>query len=162
EVGTRANGQGLDLNRDFVKLESPEARALVRLLGRWDPAVVIDTHTTNGSRHRYALTYDGPRHPAGDARLVPAVPDTLLPAVGRRLPQNDKLHTYFYGNFSPDRKRWDTYPALPRYGIVYLGLRNRIGLLAESYSYAPYRDRVRASYAFVRTCLAYVAQNKDK
>src|SRR5262249_48643984 len=29
EVGIRANAQGFDLNRDFVKLESPEVRSLV-------------------------------------------------------------------------------------------------------------------------------------
>ena len=62
-VGTRANAQGLDLNRDFVKLESPEVRALVKLFNAWDPALVVDCHTTNGSKHRYTLTYDGPRYP---------------------------------------------------------------------------------------------------
>ena len=42
----------------------------MRLLRRWDPQVVIDTHTTNGSHHRYTLTFDGPRHPATDPELV--------------------------------------------------------------------------------------------
>jgi dipeptidyl aminopeptidase/acylaminoacyl peptidase len=162
EVGTRANGQGFDLNRDFVKLESPEVRALVRLLNRWDPAVLIDTHTTNGSFHRYAITYDGPRNPATDQRLVSAVHDTMLPEIGRRLLKEDKLTSFYYGDFSRDHKKWLTYPALPRFGIVYAGLRNRIAILSESYSYAPYRERVLASHAFVRTILGYVADNKDK
>ena len=51
-VGIRENGAGLDLNRDFVKLESPEIRALVRVVRQWDPAVTVDMHTTNGSYHR--------------------------------------------------------------------------------------------------------------
>src|SRR5690606_9355375 len=55
--GVRENAQGLDLNRDYVKLESPEVRALVRFMNEWDPAVVLDAHTTNGSFHRYTLTY---------------------------------------------------------------------------------------------------------
>ena len=162
EVGTRANAQGLDLNRDFVKLESGEVRALVRLLSRWDPAVMIDTHTTNGSFHRYAITYDGPRNPATDKRLVTAVHDTMLPEIGRRLLKEDKLASFFYGDFARDHKKWLTYPALPRFGIVYAGLRNRIAILSESYTYAPYRERVLASRAFVRTILGYVADNKDK
>src|SRR5262249_1910892 len=58
-MGTRGNANGLDLNRDFIKLETPEVRALVRFLNRWDPALVLDTHTTNGSHHRYTITYDG-------------------------------------------------------------------------------------------------------
>src|SRR5262245_15613522 len=48
QVGTRENAAGLDLNRDFVKLESPEVRALVKCLSTWNPAVTIDCHTTNG------------------------------------------------------------------------------------------------------------------
>src|SRR5262245_33511983 len=68
--GQRANAQGFDLNRDFVKLESPEIRALVRFLNRWDPAVFIDAHTTNGSYHRYTITYEGQRHPACNQGLV--------------------------------------------------------------------------------------------
>jgi dipeptidyl aminopeptidase/acylaminoacyl peptidase len=162
EAGQRANAQSFDLNRDFVKLESPEVRALVRLLNTWDPAVVIDTHTTNGSRHRYAITYDGPRNPAGDDRLVTFVRDTLLPEVGRRMSQKDHLHSFFYGNFSADRQHWETYPALPRFGIVYIGLRNRIAILSESYTYAPFRARVAASGAFVRHCLEYIAANRQK
>src|SRR5262249_8541160 len=79
-VGTRANAQGLDLNRDFVKLESPEVRALVKLLNRWDPLLVVDCHTTNGSYHRYTLTYDGPRNPAADPRLIEHVNGKLLSA----------------------------------------------------------------------------------
>ncbi|HKB41446.1 MAG TPA: DPP IV N-terminal domain-containing protein, partial [Gemmataceae bacterium] len=162
EAGQRANAQGLDLNRDFVKLESPEVRALVRLLNTWNPAVVIDTHTTNGSRHRYAITYDGPRNPASDDRLVTFVRDTLLPDVGKRMKKNDHLHSFFYGNFSPDRTRWETYPAMPRFGIVYVGLRNRIAILSESYTYAPFRDRVIASRALVGHCLESIAANREK
>ncbi|HXH90788.1 MAG TPA: M14 family zinc carboxypeptidase, partial [Thermoanaerobaculia bacterium] len=57
-VGVRENGQGLDLNRDYMKLESPEARGLVsKVLDRWDPLVTVDLHTTDGSYHGYQLTY---------------------------------------------------------------------------------------------------------
>ncbi len=162
EVGTRANAQGFDLNRDFIKLESPEVRALVRLLNVWDPSVLIDTHTTNGSYHRYPITYDGPRHPAGDAHVIGLTRDTLLPAIGTRLLEQDKLHSFFYGNFAKDHTRWESYPPLPRYGISYVGLRNRIAILCESYNYDSYKDRVRASHAFVRTSLEKIAENKDK
>ena len=59
-VGTRENARGLDLNRDFMKLESSEARALVAVFTRWNPDVVVDLHTTNGSYHGYHLTYAPP------------------------------------------------------------------------------------------------------
>lgn len=160
-VGTRANAQELDLNRDFIKLESPEVRALVRFLTVWDPAVTIDCHTTNGSYHRYGITYEGGRCPAGDGRVVEYVRDLLLPDVTRRLEQATGVKSYFYGNFSADRALWETVPPLPRYGTHYVGLRNRLSVLSESYTYAPFKERVQASYGFVRSILDHAVVNKE-
>jgi hypothetical protein len=162
EVGIRANAQGLDLNRDFVKLESPEVRALVRFLGRWDPAVVIDCHTTNGSHHRYTLTYEGGRCPAGDPRVIDFVRDELLADAGRRLEKKTGFRSFFYGNFSADRSLWETVPPTPRYGTHYVGLRNRIAVLSESYSYATFKDRVLASKAFVQSVCEFTRDNREK
>jgi hypothetical protein len=161
EVGTRANAQGYDLNRDYTKLESPEVRALVRFFSRWDPAVVLDLHTTNGSRHNYLITYDGPRHPASDPKLIDFVRDGLLPDLGKRLQKRSGYRANYYGNFADGNKLWDTYPAQPRYGTQYLGLRNRIGILVESYVYAPYKDRVLASRDFVLSCFEFAAEHRD-
>jgi dipeptidyl aminopeptidase/acylaminoacyl peptidase len=161
-VGIRANGQGFDLNRDYVKLESPEVRALVHLLNQWDPAVVVDCHTTNGSYHRYTLTYEGGRCPAGDPRVVAFVRDEMLADVGRRLEKQTGYRSYFYGNFANDHTRWETVPPTPRYGTHYVGLRNRIAILSESYSYAPYKDRVLASRGFVESICQYAAENRSK
>src|SRR5262249_53724190 len=133
-----------------------------RLFTGWDPAVFIDCHTTNGSYHRYTITYEGGRSLAGDARLVAFLRDTLLPDVTRRLEAQHKYKSYFYGNFTPDRKSWLTVPATPRYGIHYAGLRNRLAILSESYSYAPYKDRILASRGFVRCICEYVAEHKDE
>jgi dipeptidyl aminopeptidase/acylaminoacyl peptidase len=159
-MGVRHNAQGLDLNRDFVKLETPEVRALVRFIRKWDPAVVIDCHTTNGSYHRYTLTYEGPRCPAGDSDLVRLVRDELLPDVSKRLEKRTGFHSFYYGNYSNDHKRWETVPATPRFGTLYVGLRNRIGILSESYSYASYKERILASRDFVRSILEYTADNE--
>jgi dipeptidyl aminopeptidase/acylaminoacyl peptidase len=161
-MGIRHNAQDLDLNRDFVKLQTPEVRALVRFIRKWNPAFVIDCHTTNGSHHRYTLTYEGPRCPAGDAKVISFVGDSVFPDVGKRFEKQSGFHSFFYGNFSPDRKRWESVPATPRYGSLYVGLRNRIGILSESYSYAPYKDRILASRDFVRSLLEYTADNQDK
>ncbi len=159
KMGVRHNAQGFDLNRDFVKLESPEVRALVKALNDWKPEVFMDLHTTNGSKHRYTLTYDGPRNPAGDERIVKSVRDVMLPAIEKKLMKHG-FRSFFYGNFSRDRKQWVTYPSLPRYGISYVGLRNRISILSEAYSYATYKDRVLASRDFVRSCLDYFTENQ--
>jgi dipeptidyl-peptidase 4 len=161
EVGTRENAQKYDLNRDYIKLESPECRALVQFFNKWDPALIIDTHTTDGSYHNFLITYYGPRHPACDAHLVDFTRDSLLPDLGIRLKKHSGYLANFYGNFADNKRRWDTYPAQPRYGTQYVGLRHRIGILCESYIYAPYKDRVLASRDFVLSCFEYAAQNKD-
>jgi dipeptidyl aminopeptidase/acylaminoacyl peptidase len=161
-VGIRENAAGLDLNRDYIKLDSPEVRALVRFFNKWDPALFIDCHTTNGSYHRYTITYEGPVCPAGDGSLIALVRDEMLPEISRRLEKRSGYQSFFYGNFSRDRSRWETVPAIPRYGTHYVGLRNRIAILSESYSYAPFRDRVLATRDFVRTILEYAAENKEK
>ena len=99
-MGERPNAQGLDLNRDYVKLESPEARAMVRFLTEWDPHLTIDTHTTNGSLHRYALTYAAPLNPSGRPEPIGFVRDTMLPEITRRLRERTGYETFFYGNFN--------------------------------------------------------------
>jgi dipeptidyl-peptidase-4 len=159
EAGVRVNAQGFDLNRDFVKLESPEVRALVKLLNAWDPAVVVDCHTTNGSRHRFTLTYDGPRYPSSDA--LGGLPSRMLADVTTRVKKETGYDIGPYGNFSQDRTRWETYPGTPRFGVQYVALRGRLGFLSESYSYAPFKDRVKASYAFVKGCFESAAGNKE-
>src|SRR5262249_10287199 len=101
--------------------------------------------------------------PAGDANLVAYVRDTLLPEVGQRLEKATGYKSYFYGNFSrPDRDKWETVPPTARYGTHYVGLRNRIAILSESYSYASYKDRVLASRGFVQAICEYAAANKEK
>ena len=161
-MGQRENAQGLDLNRDHIKLESPEARALARFLTTWSPAVAIDCHTTNGSYHRYALTYDGPRHPATPDPIIRYARDEFLPEVSRRLLEATGYRTFFYGNFDRPHQRWETYPALPRFSTHYFGLRNCIGILSEAYAYAPYRERVFATRDFVKQCLELCAAQQRR
>src|SRR5262249_17725901 len=162
ETGIRENAQGLDLNRDFTKLETPEVRALIRFARRWDPAMVVDTHTTDGSYHRYLITYDGPRNPATPPGLVTFARETLLPDAERRFEASSPYQAFFYGNFAADHTQWVPYPPQPRYGVQYLGLRNCLGILSESYTYAPFRDGCVATKAFVRACLEAALANREK
>ena len=161
-AGTRANAQGLDLNRDFVKLESPEVRALVKLVNTWDPALIIDCHTTNGSRHRYTLTYDGPRYPSTDTDAAKWATGTLFPAVTKKVKATTGFDIAPYGNFNADRTKWETYPASPRYGVQYFALRGKVCVLSESYSYATFKDRVAATKVLVTACLEVAAEKRKE
>jgi len=172
-VGTRENAQRLDLNRDFMKLESPEARGLIDAFNRWDPHVVMDLHTTNGSYHGYHLTYAPPLNPNTDARITSFAREKLLPAVTRALKAKHNYRVYYYGNFvDPQRptselggdrqgtpKAWATFDHRPRFGTNYIGLRNRLAILSEAYSYLDFRARVDVTDKFVRSVLQYVADH---
>ncbi|MGF1580165.1 MAG: M14 family metallopeptidase [Gemmataceae bacterium] len=157
-MGRRANAQGFDLNRDYVKLESPEARALITLMNQWDPACFIDCHTTNGSWHRYALTYDVPHNPAADIELRKWMRGTMMPAVTRNLLKNN-IDTFYYGNFDRKMSRWTTYGHEPRYGLDYFGLRGRLSILSEAYSYITFQERIEATHGLVTECLNILAKN---
>jgi hypothetical protein len=160
-MGTRETAQGFDLNRDFMKLETPEGQSLVKLINRWDPHILIDCHTTNGSKHRYQLTYDIPHNPASPQAVRSLLRDKWMPAVTAQM-KAEGYDTFYYGNFSEDHTRWETFGFEPRYSTEYMGLRGRIGILSESYSYVDYQTRIRATLAFVGNCLEYAAANAQQ
>jgi len=158
-MGIRPNAMGLDLNRDYMKLESPEVSAMVRFLHTWEPQLVMDLHTTNGSHHRYALTWSPPLNPAGPTAPLALVRDRLLPDVTRSLSERTGLDTFAYGNFEQDHTRWATYSSLPRFGAQYHGLRGQLSILSEAYSHITFKERVVATLEFVRECLTWTAHN---
>ena len=67
-MGTRANAQNLNINRDYMKLDTPEAKAFVKLWNDYDPQVGFDLHTSDGSAHGYYLTYSPPLNPDTEPR----------------------------------------------------------------------------------------------
>src|SRR6478752_3011520 len=83
--GQRPNAQSYDLNRDHMKLDSPEARAVVKLMTDYDPQVTMDLHTTNGSRHGYYLTYAPPLNPATDPAIIDLLRKDWLPSVTKTI-----------------------------------------------------------------------------
>jgi len=159
-VGSRHNGQDLDLNRDCMKAESPEFRAVVvEIFDRWDPDVFLDLHTTNGSYHAYPLL-DAPHlHPGGPAAPFAYARDVLAPAVRRAMRKRQGLEIFDYGNFDSQANptRWETYDYKGRMCWNYAGLRGRIGLLSEAYAYATFRGRIEATYHFVEEVLRFLS-----
>ncbi len=166
-VGVRANARGRDLNRDFIKIEEAETRALVGCFNEWDPHVFIDCHTTDGSYHRYGITYAGPKCPAGDQSLVAYSRDTFLPALSLAVEASTGKPTFWYGSFEGEfdagprgHSRWETFPADARYGTTYAGLRGRLSILSEAYVYDPFVERVENTRNFVRVALELAAENR--
>lgn len=162
-VGQRANGQGLDLNRDYIKAEAPETRAAMDWFREWDPDVFVDLHTTNGSYHGYALTWAPPLNPASRF-TAPFMRDTVLPDLQARLRLRLRMETFPYGNFvSQDSvaRGWFTYDHRPRFGTNYYGVRGRVAVLSEAYSHDPFEQRVASTYGFVMELLSYLSEHAE-
>ncbi|NIO48184.1 MAG: hypothetical protein GTN73_01910 [Candidatus Aminicenantes bacterium] len=164
-VGVRYNGQNLDLNRDGIKLESPEVQGLVRnVLMRWDPALLVDCHTTNGSYHEEPVTYVWGLNPNGDTSLIKYMREKMMPTTNKNLREKYKVLSIPYGNFmdfNNPEKGWRPSGPQPRYLTNYIGLRNRLAILNENYAYADYKTRVLGCYYFLLSILEYCSNNKD-
>jgi hypothetical protein len=169
--GQRPNAQGLDLNRDHMKLDSPEARAFVKLMNDYDPHVVMDLHTTNGTRHAYHLTYSPPLHPGTDAAIVELMRKSWFPRVTAEVRRKYGWEYSYYGNLSgggrrgagpSSERRWETFDYRPRFNNNYIGLRNRIAVLSEAYAYASFEDRILATSRFVDENLAFMHANATR
>ena len=182
-MGQRPNAQGYDLNRDHMKLDSPEARSLVQMMNNYDPHVAIDLHTTNGTRHAYHLTYSPPLHPNTYTQIDEMLRGDWLPTVTQQIKNKHGWDYYYYGNAgfgggtrgrggrrgmsgggaeqAQGMQVWRTFDHRPRFNNNYVGLRNRCAILSEAYAYATFEDRVMASLWFVEEILNHAATNAD-
>jgi hypothetical protein len=165
QVGIRANSRNFDLNRDCIKAESNEMRAaLEAVYVRWDPDVVFDLHTTNGTRHGFEHTYAPPTNPNTDPDVLRYSRDVLMPWVRREYRKRYGQEIFDYGNAvgSGAGQRWETFGHEGRYVSNYVGLRGRIGILSEAVSFLPFRDRVLSTERFVDLCLQRLASDARK
>ncbi|HEU4729556.1 MAG TPA: M14 family metallopeptidase [Kofleriaceae bacterium] len=174
-VGTRVNASGINLNRDYMRQAAPEMRLLSsRVVQVWQPELTIDCHATNGSVHRYAMTYDVPHTvETGRGEPIAYMRTKMMPEVTAALARDHQLLAGWYGNFVEDERAldaqrdadptapvgegWMTYTHHPRFGSNYRGLTGRLDLLFECYSYLPFADRVRTTYACLLEALRYTA-----
>jgi len=158
-MGQRANAMGLDLNRDQMKLDAPESRALVRLYTDYDPHLSVDLHTTNGTRHGYHLTYAPPLNPNTPGEIDDLLRGEWLSAVTRGVRAKHGWDMYYFGDVRTPRGGqeggWYTFDPRGRYVSNYIGLRNRFGILGEAFAYATFHDRIRISEWFVEEILDF-------
>ncbi|MBU8894197.1 hypothetical protein KRR26_01200 [Corallococcus sp. M34] len=143
-VGTRYTGEGWNLNRDSMKQEAPETRALAAFYQTWYPDLFIDCHTTDGSIHGFDLTYDTSHSNEPLFNELRALNRVLLERVAKAVKTRHGFDSFWYGNYKQEgdpRSGWHTYPALPRFGSHYRGLLGRLDVLLETYSYIDFPRR---------------------
>ncbi|MBT1706735.1 M14 family metallopeptidase [Fulvivirgaceae bacterium PWU5] len=164
EVGIRENSQGWDLNRDGIKQEAVETRALFSsVLNTWDPHVFVDLHTTNGTWHAYSLTWAPGYLSSGNSSVYQYTNDRMLRTITQRMREKYNLQTGPYGDYDL-REGWPvknfyTYNHHPRYLVNQLGLRNRIAILSEAFAHERFYQRIYSTYSFVTEILDYTQQH---
>lgn len=165
-VGVRHNSLFLDLNRDAMKVESEEMRGVItNVLNKWDPSVIMDCHTTNGSYHQEPVTFTWIMNPNGDRSLINYMRDKMMPEVSSILLDRYKTLNCFYGEFIDQKnydQGWISYASEPRYFSNYVGVRNRLGILNENYVYADFKSRVEGCYNLIQSVLDYSSENKNE
>lgn len=163
--GWRTTAQNLNLNRDYLKADSPEMRAMLGLIERLDPSLYLDLHVTDGTDYQYDITYafpgwnglyaQSPRIGRWlDQRLRPRM-DAALSGAGH-IPG---LYVSARDNDDPDAgivHNADT----PRFSTGYGDLRRLPTVLVETHSLKPYRQRVLGTYVFVETALRLVGEDR--
>ena len=160
ETGERENGQGLDLNRDAMKMEAPETQGLIQnLITAWDPQMSVDLHTTNGTWHAYSLTWAPSYLYAGEPGTYHFTNDVMLPAITKKIKDDYGMFIGPYGDYST-REGWPvknfyTYNHHPRYIINQFGLRNRMAILTEAFAHERFYQRIYSTYTFVNEILDY-------
>jgi len=151
DMGFRATTSGLNLNRDFLRLASPEARALARLVAEWRPHLHVDNHVTNGTDHAWVLTWmvaEAPLlDPAVDAWVGKHLP-VVLEATDAAGHPNGPYISLFERDAPEKGMSWAGIQ-WPRYSTGFFPLLNRASILIEMHAHKPFRDRVLANRDFM-------------
>ena len=158
-MGFRPTTQGLDLNRDFLKADAPETRALLSLVAAWSPDLFVDDHVTDGSDAQATVTVAYGAEPATPEPLRAWLETVMRPALAEVEEAGWKTSPYIDwidplgppGGIGPG-------PSGPRYGTGYLPLRGVPTGLVEMHALKPYGERVRANAAFLSALLGRVGK----
>ncbi|MFC1554398.1 DUF2817 domain-containing protein [candidate division KSB1 bacterium] len=155
--GSRGNSTGVDMNRDYIKLEQQALYHWVTdMLLTWQPHLWLDGH--NGGAVPYNICYQGPAHAASDQRITELCDMEIFPFITQEMAKEGYKSWYYSGG---NETRWNTAPTEPRISINYAGFINNFGILFES----PRQDRKTGALSALvasRALLQYVADNPNK
>ena len=148
EMGWRTTANNLNLNRDFLKADSPEMQAWLRMFNKWMPDFFIDSHTTDGADYQYVLTCLMEIYGDMDDGLTKWSKDIFLPQMQSHLNESGfPVFPYVeFRNWHDPRSGLITEVAPPMLSQGYTALRNRPGLLIETHMLKPYDQRVESTY----------------
>lgn len=158
--GFRGNSQNYDLNRDFIKCDSKEAKTFTEIFHWLDADIFIDNHVSNGADYQHIMTLLTTQHNKMGGSMGKYLHEVMRPAIYQSMQlKNYPLIPYVnvWGN-GPD-KGWNEFWDSPRYGSGYGTLWNTFSFVTESHMLKPYEQRVKGTYALMQSFIDFASNN---
>ncbi len=162
DYGFRGNGQNLDLNRDFIKMDSPNAMTFAKLYQALDPDVFVDTHVSNGADYQYTLTYISSMKERLSPDLRQLTYGNCIPFMTEKLKKQTDLFPYIELKEDTPEQGITAFNDLPRYGMGYASLFHSVAFTLETHMLKPFPKRVEATRQFLEALLLWTSENGDE
>ena len=163
EYGFRGNARNYDLNRDFIKADTENAKTFASIFHLINPDVFIDTHVSNGADYQYVLTHLFTQHDklGGEAGFY--LRQKFIPTLEAQLEQQGLDITPYVNVYNrPPDAGFDQFFDHPRYSTGYTALWGTLGLMIETHMLKPYSQRVESTYRMLETLILQVDQDYDQ
>ena len=161
EMGWRTTAQNYNLNRDYLKADTTEMQAMLRLANEWDPLAMMDLHVTDGAKFRHDISIMVEPTSGADEPLR-KIGKAWRDGVMARLAKQGSLPVPFYPSFvetDNPASGFEHGVAPPRFSQAYFSQRNRLGMLVETHSWKDYPHRVRITRNTVLAAAELIAAN---
>ncbi|MCY7309973.1 MAG: M14 family metallopeptidase [Chitinophagaceae bacterium] len=163
EKGFRGNSQNLDLNRDFIKCDSKEARAFTEIFHLLDPDVFIDNHVSNGADYQHVMTLLTSQHNKLGGPMGEFMNKQFEPALFSLMKEkNYDLVPYVNAFGETPETGWSEYWDSPRYSSGYATLWHTFAFVPETHMLKPYDQRVKATYALMQCFIDFTSRNSEQ
>lgn len=152
EYGFRGNARNYDLNRDFIKIDTKNARSFAEIFQWLQPELFIDNHVSNGADYQYVLTHLFTQHNKLGGHLGNYLHASFMPQLEDSLQQKNWPITPYVNVFNQvPEKGFAQFMDSPRYASGYTTLFNTIGLTVETHMLKPYKQRVEGTYELMKS-----------
>ncbi|MGB3774038.1 MAG: M14 family metallopeptidase [Leeuwenhoekiella sp.] len=161
--GFRGNARNFDLNRDFIKADTRNARAFAKIFHTIDPEMFIDNHVSNGADYQYTLTHLFTQHDKMGGQLGDYIKNSLQPQLEQKLAEKDWDITPYVNVFNEvPEAGFSQFMDYPRYSSGYTTLWNTVGMMVETHMLKPYKPRVEGTYALMRSMIEILSKDGKK
>jgi len=156
--GFRGNAQNLDLNRDFTKSDSRNAKAFAQIFHYLNPDIFIDNHVSDGADYQHTMTLLTTQHNKLGGSIGHYLHTTFEPSIFKSMAsKNWPLTPYVNFEDGNPEKGWQAFYDAPRYSTGYAALFGTIGFMPETHMLKPFAQRVKSDYALMETILQQAA-----